>query len=109
MEKKLILPDEEPRTVLKLLPGDKDGNWLWKREIGEVFLCRAKMFDPKTNKKINDIGLDQYEVSTKYEIGKCVKLIGTLNEPFFVKWVDSEEFSKAVELICTLGKVEDDG
>lgn len=110
MENKLILPDEEPKPVLKLLPGDKEGNWLWKREVGEVFLCRVKPYvDPRTNKKVVDMGLDQYEVDTKWDIGRCVRLVSTLNEPGFIKWVDSEEFSKAVDLVCTLGKVEDNG
>lgn len=99
----LILPEEENVLQLKLLPGGKDGNWLWNLNYSAVFLCR-----PKAQKMKNQFGavidveehnLMELHVDDKEPRGLCVCLFTNLNEENYT-WVDSRLFSERFDLVC---------
>ena len=114
MEQKLILPEQKEEdlidqedniTQLKLLPGGKDGNWLWKLHVGAVFLTRPRPQKAKdAYGRIIDIqehNLMQLEIVVKEPKGLVIKLYSSLNEEHYT-WEDSKLFSERFDLVTIL-------
>jgi hypothetical protein len=105
MTKELILPNDTEVPQLKLMPGDKEGNWLWNMGINTVFLCRPKGVKDKDqyNRVVELIEHNEMElhVEDRRPRSGSVRLLSNLNQEHRT-WVDSALFSTRFDLVEVL-------
>lgn len=101
MEAKKTKEEEHKVVDLQLLPGGKGTggpNWLMKLNCGDVFLVR-----PKFAKQFN---LDVFRVEFKGI--RVVQLANIASTGLIHYWVESSDFSDAMELIEVINDEQDE-
>ena len=96
----LVLPFEKPKPHLKVLPGDRDPNWLAQLPLGTIFLAKPKMRP--------DVDLNEYAVMQKLNLTTQLQL--TLpNSQVMLIWVETLPFSLEYRKVETIPYGNDTG